>query len=89
MPRQELWMQQNFARHTVPIVISVGALFDYLAGHMIRGPHWLTNYGGEWLWRLCSEPRRLWRRYLLGNPRFVGLVTRQWLCERNLSLRHK
>jgi N-acetylglucosaminyldiphosphoundecaprenol N-acetyl-beta-D-mannosaminyltransferase len=78
MPRQELWIEQNYEHHTTSVIISVGALFDYLAGHVKRGPRWMTDSGGEWLWRLYSEPTRLWRRYLLGNPRFVWLVLRQW-----------
>ena len=79
MPRQEIWIQENLHRHSAHIVIAVGALFDYLAGHVKRGPRWLTDSGGEWLSRLYSEPRRLWRRYLLGNPMFVWLVWRQWM----------
>lgn len=82
MPRQELWMVANHARHPAPIVIAVGALFDYLAGRVQRGPRWLTDSGGEWLWRLGAEPRRLWRRYLLGNPAFLWLIFQQWLHER-------
>ena len=82
MPRQELWIQQNHHRHNVPVVIAVGALFDYLAGQIKRGPRWLTDSGGEWLWRLCCEPLRLWRRYLLGNPAFVWLVLRKWMMKR-------
>lgn len=81
MPRQEIWIQENLHRHSVPIVIAVGALFDYLAGHLKRGPRWLTDSGGEWLSRLYSEPRRLWRRYLLGNPIFLWLVWCQWKRE--------
>ncbi|MGB0385109.1 MAG: WecB/TagA/CpsF family glycosyltransferase [Ardenticatenaceae bacterium] len=82
MPRQEIWIEQNRHRHNAPVVIAVGALFDYLAGQIKRGPRWLTDSGGEWLWRLCCEPRRLWRRYLLGNPAFVWLVLREWITKR-------
>lgn len=82
MPRQELWMQANSAHHPARVVIAVGALFDYLAGRVRRGPRWLTDFGGEWLWRLGAEPRRLWRRYLLGNPAFLWLIFQQWLHER-------
>ena len=69
------------------IVIAVGALFDYLAGNVKRGPRWLTDWGGEWLSRLYSEPRRLWRRYLLGNPIFVWLVWCQWTRKHVAALR--
>lgn len=81
MPRQEIWIQENIDRHSAHIVIAVGALFDYLGGQQKRGPRWLTDSGGEWLWRLCSEPSRLWRRYLLGNPIFVWLLLRQWMSK--------
>lgn len=84
MPRQELWIKQNHHQHNAQVVIAVGALFDYLAGQTKRGPRWLTDSGGEWLWRLCCEPRRLWRRYLLGNPAFVWLVLREWITKRQI-----
>lgn len=70
-PRQDLWIHANHLRHTTPLTMAVGCLFDYMAGTKQRGPRWMTKLGGEWLWRLVREPRRLWRRYLLGNPRFV------------------
>ncbi len=78
MPRQERWALENQPRHNVPIVICVGALFDYLAGQMPRGPRWLTDHGLEWLCRLWYEPQRLWRRYLIGNPAFLLLILREW-----------
>ncbi len=78
MPRQELWILENLPRHSTPVVIAVGALFDYLAGRVKRGPRYLTDHGLEWLCRLWFEPRRLWRRYLLGNPLFLGLILREW-----------
>lgn len=82
MPRQEFWVQENAPHLAVPVTICVGALFDYLGGQMPRGPRWLTDNGFEWLCRLWFEPRRLWRRYLLGNPIFIWLVLRQFLRER-------
>ncbi len=78
MPRQEQWMVENKRSHSVPVVISVGALFDYLAGHRRRGPAWMTDHGLEWLCRLWYEPGRLGHRYLVGNPRFAWLILRQW-----------
>ncbi len=75
-PRQELWIHANQPHHNAAVTLAVGNLFDYLAGHQQRGPKWLTTRGGEWLWRLLREPRRLWRRYLLGNPRFLLYVLR-------------
>jgi N-acetylglucosaminyldiphosphoundecaprenol N-acetyl-beta-D-mannosaminyltransferase len=76
---------ENMSRHSVPLVMSVGALFDYLTGHITRGPRWLTDNGWEWLCRLWFEPRRLWRRYLLGNPIFAWRVLRQWWHERGAA----
>lgn len=70
-PRQDLWIQINHLRHVAPLTMAVGCLFDYMAGTKQRGPRWMTKMGGEWLWRLGREPQRLWRRYLLGNPRFI------------------
>ncbi|MBA3533500.1 MAG: WecB/TagA/CpsF family glycosyltransferase [Ardenticatenales bacterium] len=84
MPRQEAWMVANHLRHPATIVISVGALFDYMAGEVRRGPAWMTEHGGEWLARLWYEPRRLWRRYLLGNPAFLWLILQIWARKRRL-----
>lgn len=82
MPAQECWIAARRAQLDVPVVISVGALFDYLTGRVSRGPRWLTDNGFEWLCRLWYEPRRLWRRYLLGNPAFMFLIARQMVTER-------
>jgi len=77
MPLQEIWIAK-YRRELAPLVIFAnGATFDYVAGHIRRGPQWLTSHGFEWLTRLIVEPRRLWRRYLLGLPEFGLLVIRQ------------
>jgi len=82
MPLQEKWIAEH-RQHLQPIVVfSVGAMFDYVAGNIRRGPRWATQYGFEWLSRLVIEPRRLWRRYLLGLPEFAVLVGRQWVAAR-------
>jgi N-acetylglucosaminyldiphosphoundecaprenol N-acetyl-beta-D-mannosaminyltransferase len=73
-PRQELWVERNFDRIEARVVWTVGALFDYLSGRMPRAPHWMSDHGFEWIFRLALEPRRMWRRYLLGNPAFLGRV---------------
>ena len=75
-PLQERWIHDNLARLGVPLSIGVGALFDYLAGRVRRAPGWMLQLRAEWLFRLVVEPRRLWRRYLMGNPRFVWRVFR-------------
>jgi exopolysaccharide biosynthesis WecB/TagA/CpsF family protein len=73
-PMQEQWIDQHQARLGVPVAIGVGALFDFLADRVPRAPRWLLRVRGEWLFRLVVEPRRLWRRYVVGNPRFLWRV---------------
>ncbi|MBP1466653.1 WecB/TagA/CpsF family glycosyltransferase [Candidatus Chloroploca sp. M-50] len=82
MPIQERWVTARRTDLAVPVVMTVGALFDYLAQTVPRGPRWLTDHGFEWLCRLWYEPQRLWRRYLLGIPRFFGLILRQKITPR-------
>lgn len=82
MPLQELWITKHRDALSPTVVLSVGAMFDYVAGTVRRGPRWLTQHGFEWLTRLAIEPRRLWRRYLLGLPEFALLVGRQWISAR-------
>ena len=79
MPRQEVWVQRHRHVLEVPVIICVGALFDYLTGHVKRGPRWLTDHGFEWLTRLWYEPRRLGERYVVGLPLFFALVARERL----------
>lgn len=75
-PKQELWMARLAGSLEVPVMIGVGAAFDYLAGTKPAAPAYLRHVGLEWLFRLGVEPRRLWRRYAIGNLRFVGLLFR-------------
>jgi len=78
-PRQELWLTRQRAKIDAPLCWAVGALFDYLAGVERRVPAGMNRLGLEWLFRLGMDPRGKWRRYLLGNPRFVGRVLAQKL----------
>jgi N-acetylglucosaminyldiphosphoundecaprenol N-acetyl-beta-D-mannosaminyltransferase len=78
-PRQEIWMSEHTAGLNVPVLAGVGAAFDFLSGNKPQAPKWVQRSGLEWFYRLISEPRRLWRRYLLGYPRFVVLVVLQAL----------
>jgi N-acetylglucosaminyldiphosphoundecaprenol N-acetyl-beta-D-mannosaminyltransferase len=80
-PKQEIWMSQVADRLNVPLMIGVGAAFEFLAGTKSAAPRWMSNLGLEWFFRLVTEPRRLWRRYLLGNPRFVYLLGRETLLK--------
>jgi N-acetylglucosaminyldiphosphoundecaprenol N-acetyl-beta-D-mannosaminyltransferase len=70
-PRQERWMLEFRERLTVPVLVGVGAAFDFLAGRSPQAPIWMRESGLEWSFRLWHEPKRLWRRYLLGGPRFM------------------
>jgi N-acetylglucosaminyldiphosphoundecaprenol N-acetyl-beta-D-mannosaminyltransferase len=76
-PQQELWVDRYFDRIDAGVVWTVGALFDYLSGRTPRAPHWISDHGFEWIFRLVVEPRRMWRRYLLGNPAFLYRVWRE------------
>ena len=75
-PRQELWTLRWAQRLHVPVIWCVGALFEYFSDTRPRAPVWMRRAGLEWLFRLALEPRRLWRRYLVGNARFVWRVLR-------------
>jgi N-acetylglucosaminyldiphosphoundecaprenol N-acetyl-beta-D-mannosaminyltransferase len=79
MPRQEAWLRDHWPQLDARIGLTGGAVFDYVSGALKRSPHWLNRIGFEWLGRLVVEPRRLWRRYVLGNPRFLARVLRQRL----------
>lgn len=76
-PKQEKWIDENLSRLPVPLAIGVGAAFDFLSGRIPRAPRFWQRRGLEWLYRLCCEPRRLWKRYLLGNAVYLGLLARQ------------
>lgn len=82
MPRQERWIAAHRSRIETPIVMTGGAVFDYLSGRSRRAPRWMLNHGLEWLFRLVTEPRRLWRRFLVGNPVFLARVIRERLTRR-------
>ena len=76
-PRQELWIANNIYSLNVPVCIGVGALFDYLGGRAARAPRWMLSAGMEWVFRLAMEPKRLWRRYFIGNVKFIMRVYRE------------
>jgi N-acetylglucosaminyldiphosphoundecaprenol N-acetyl-beta-D-mannosaminyltransferase len=84
-PKQEAWM----ARHrgdVDAVMVGVGAAFDFLANKKKQAPTWIQGMGLEWLYRLVHEPRRLWKRYLIGNPRFVALFAAQMARQRGSAL---
>ena len=76
-PKQEIWMHENCPTLPIGAAMSVGAAFDTQSGLRKRAPRWTHKLGLEWLYRLVHEPRRLWRRYLIGNPCFLYLVLKQ------------
>jgi N-acetylglucosaminyldiphosphoundecaprenol N-acetyl-beta-D-mannosaminyltransferase len=70
-PKQELWMEHHAAELSDRVMIGVGAAVDVLGGRVREAPPWVTSYGLEWLFRLAQEPRRLSRRYIWDDPRFL------------------
>lgn len=75
-PKQERWMSDHVERLDAFALIGVGAAFDFHAGLIRQAPRWIQRSGLEWLFRLTQEPRRLWKRYLHNNPRFIVGVLR-------------
>jgi exopolysaccharide biosynthesis polyprenyl glycosylphosphotransferase len=73
-PKQELWIQRNGKTLGIPVSWGVGGLLDYSAKGIARAPVWMRQCGMEWFWRLCMEPKRLWKRYVLGNILFTFRV---------------
>jgi N-acetylglucosaminyldiphosphoundecaprenol N-acetyl-beta-D-mannosaminyltransferase len=78
VPKQEKWMYKMRSRLEAPVLIGVGAAFDFHAGLVPQAPDWMQRFGLEWAYRLAHEPRRLWKRYARYNPLFVGGFARQW-----------
>lgn len=79
MPAQERWLLENWGAIDARVALTGGAVFDYISGRLRRGPRWMTDNGFEWLARLLIEPRRLWQRYIVGNPLFLCRVLLQRL----------
>lgn len=79
-------MAAHHRRIAAPVMVGVGAAFDFHAGRKKQAPRWMRQSGLEWLFRLLQEPRRLWRRYLINNPTFIALVLLQALRLRQWRL---
>jgi N-acetylglucosaminyldiphosphoundecaprenol N-acetyl-beta-D-mannosaminyltransferase len=73
-PKQERWMYEHRERLNIPVLVGVGAAFDFHTGRIAQAPEWMRERGLEWLFRLAMEPRRLWRRYLVYGAEFAALV---------------
>jgi N-acetylglucosaminyldiphosphoundecaprenol N-acetyl-beta-D-mannosaminyltransferase len=82
VPKQEKWMARMRERLDAPVLIGVGAAFDFHAELIAQAPDWMQSAGLEWLFRLASEPRRLWKRYFRYNPLFVTGFLRQYVRHR-------
>lgn len=76
-PRQELWLDRHLPETGASVGMAVGAYLDFASGRINRAPAWMNRFGLEWLFRIALEPGRLWRRYVIGNPRFLVRVLRE------------
>jgi N-acetylglucosaminyldiphosphoundecaprenol N-acetyl-beta-D-mannosaminyltransferase len=85
-PKQELWMAAIRPALCAPLLVGVGAAFDFHAGLVPQAPAWMGRHGLEWSYRLAREPRRLWRRYARYNPRFVTAFALQYAQQRRRGL---
>ena len=82
-PKQEKWIHANYQQLNVPISIGIGVSFELISNMVKRAPLWMQKRGLEWFFRLVVEPRRLWQRYIIGNPKFIVLVLKQRLVGAN------
>lgn len=78
-PKQDYWVADFRPRLEAPVLIAIGAAFTFHSGHLAQAPRWMMRSGLEWAYRLWKEPRRLWRRYVIGNPRFLWMVMCQYV----------
>lgn len=86
-PKQETWVQANRHLLTVPLIGSIGAVFDFYAGTHSRAPEWMCRCGIEWIHRLIREPRRMWRRNFVSSPRFIALMVQRHILGAQRGLR--
>ena len=85
-PKQDYWISNFRAKLDAPILIAVGAAFNFHAGNVKQAPRWMMRCGLEWFFRLCMEPKRLWRRYIIGNTRFIFLLLKQIVTKKPAPL---
>lgn len=83
-PKQEQWMFEHKGKINC-VMLGVGAAFDFISGSKKHAPRWMQKAGLEWLFRLFSEPKRLWKRYLKQNPRFIYYFLQQWLLKKDFT----
>ncbi|MFT3697389.1 MAG: WecB/TagA/CpsF family glycosyltransferase [Kofleriaceae bacterium] len=77
-PAKEYFMHRHYRALGAPFTMGVGGSFDVYAGSVARAPSWMQRAGLEWAFRVAQEPRRMWKRYLVGNSRFIALVAKRW-----------
>ena len=87
-PKQDVWIHLNQERLSAPVLAAVGAAFDFHAGRIPEAPSWMKTSGLQWFHRLMSDPKRLWRRYLVGNTQFLLLLLGDLFKRRLARLRH-
>lgn len=87
-PKQEIWIYENLGRLNIKMACGIGAVFNFYSGQIKRAPIWMQKVGLEWLYRLCSEPKRLFKKYLIYNTKFVILILRD-LVKRFCSIYKK
>ena len=85
MPKQERWAFAHKDNMQAGVVMCVGAAMEFALGFKSRAPLWMQKIGMEWFWRLASEPRRLWRRYIVQGSKFAGLLRREWKLQRTIN----
>lgn len=78
-PKQEKWAWKYKDKINVPVIVCVGAAFDFIGGGAKRAPKWTHKIGLEWFYRFCQEPGRLWKRYLIGNIIFIWLILKEFI----------
>lgn len=78
-PKQEKWVYENKDKLKTGHICSIGAVFDFYAGNIQRAPEWMQKKGLEWFYRLIKEPRRMWKRYIIGNTKFIYYILKEKL----------
>ena len=76
-PKQEKWAYKHYQNLNVGHICCIGAVFDFYAGNINRAPQWMINLGLEWFYRLIREPGRMWRRYIIGNTKFIYYILKE------------
>ena len=82
-PKKEYWVHKHLDTIGIPFVMGVGGSFDVIAGVTDRAPKWMQDHGLEWFYRFVQEPGRLWKRYIIGNAKFVLLTFKYKLTKKN------